>query len=71
MDEGAKVWCAAWDTDPALVAAGQERVLLETCKDFFSKLEGMFPVSVAAGLRNEDQGEGFGLRLDLSLCKNL
>ena len=24
VDEGAKVWCAAWDTDPALVSTGQE-----------------------------------------------
>ncbi|CAE7040244.1 unnamed protein product [Symbiodinium natans] len=24
VDEGAKVWCAAWDTDPALVSTGQD-----------------------------------------------
>ncbi|CAE7397007.1 unnamed protein product [Symbiodinium pilosum] len=26
VDEGAKVWCAAWDTDPSLVSAGQDWV---------------------------------------------
>jgi len=47
VDEGAKVWCAAWDTDPALVAAGQDyetkiKARASDCADSFGNQCGTF-----------------------------